>query len=99
MKADEIEKIVERIIELKKTKTAKQINEMTEFNEFKTQNRYFFETLLEGPLDTVIFKQMMSYKRRLEAGEDQYSVDVKFGQFMAEKYIDPVIKQDPVVKK
>jgi hypothetical protein len=36
---------------------------------------------------------MMKRKREIEAGKDQYSVDVKFGKFMAEKYIDPVIKK------
>ena len=41
----------------------------------------------------VIFKQMMKMKRELESGKDQYSVDVKFGQYMADKYIDPVINK------
>jgi hypothetical protein len=46
----------------------------------------------EGVND-MVFKEMMKMKRRLEAGEDQYSVDVRFGQFMAKEYIDPVIKK------
>ena len=42
-------------------------------------------------MDISIFKQMMKMKRKLENGEEQYSVDVKFGKFMAENYIDPVV--------
>jgi hypothetical protein len=49
-------------------------------------------------MDLGIFNQMMAMKRRVEGGEDQYSVDVRFGKFMAEKYIDPLVssprKQD-----
>jgi hypothetical protein len=40
-----------------------------------------------------IFKEMMKMKRRLESGEDQYSVDVKFGQFMADKYLKPIVEK------
>jgi hypothetical protein len=36
----------------------------------------------------------MKRKRELESGKDQYSVDVKFGQYMADKYINPVINKD-----
>ena len=32
-------------------------------------------------------------KRKLEGGEDPYSVDVKFGEYMADKYIAPVVSQ------
>jgi hypothetical protein len=52
----------------------------------------FYETILNGQFEPTIFKEMMKMKRRLESGEDQYSVDVRFGQFMASKYIDPVSK-------
>jgi hypothetical protein len=38
--------------------------------------------------------EMMKRKRELESGKDQYSVDVKFGQYMADKYINPVINKD-----
>ena len=55
----------------------------------------FFELILsENDIqNNVIFKQMMKMKRELESGKDQYSVDVKFGQYMADKYIDPVINK------
>ena len=35
---------------------------------------------------------MMSLKRKIDDGGDSYEADVKFGKYMAEKYIDPVIK-------
>lgn len=89
--ADQIEEIVDKLIKLKETHTVDQINALEEYTEFKTKNRMFYEMILsEAGLDQVIFKEMMKMKRRLEAGEDQYSVDVKFGRFMAHKYIDPV---------
>ena len=92
--ADDIEKYVEEINTLKTKHTIEEINNMEEFKEFKLQNRIFFEMILskEG-LDTVIFKEMMKMKRRIESGEDQYSVDVRFGRFMANRYIDPVINK------
>ena len=91
--ADEIEQYVEEITQLKEKNSIEDINNDQRFDEFRAQNRIFYEMILspEG-LDTVIFKEMMKMKRRLEAGEDQYSVDVRFGQFMASRYIDPVIK-------
>jgi hypothetical protein len=92
--ANEIEQFVEEISELKKTATVEEINEMSKFQEFIKQNRIFYEMIVsEEGLNKTIFKEMMKMKRRLEAGEDQYSVDVRFGQFMANKYIDPVIKK------
>ena len=47
-------------------------------------------TISQEGVDFNIFKEMMKMKRRLESGEEQYSVDVRFGKFMAEKYIDPL---------
>jgi hypothetical protein len=92
--ATQIEEIVEKLVELKKTHTLEQINELEEFVEFRTKNRVFYETIFSvDGLDRTIFKEMMKMKRRLEAGEDQYSVDVKFGRYMASKYIDPVISK------
>jgi len=89
--ADQIEEIVGKLIKLKETHTAEQINALEEYNDFKLKNRVFYEMILSNEgLDQVIFKEMMKMKRRLEAGEDQYSVDVKFGKFMASKYIEPV---------
>ena len=45
------------------------------------------------PSNVSIYKNMMKMKRKLEGGEDQYSVDVKFGEFMAEKYLKPIVDQ------
>ena len=89
--ADQIEEFVERITKLKETSSIESINQMEEFNEFKTKNKMFYQMILspEG-MDPDIFKEMMVMKRRLESGEDQYSVDVRFGKYMASKYIDPV---------
>jgi len=89
--ADEIEKIVDELKNLKENTSIEEINGMERFNDFKIKNRMFYEMILsENGLDPVIFKEMMKMKRRLESGEDQYSVDVRFGKYMAEKYIDPV---------
>ena len=90
--ADQIEAIVNELIQLKSINA--DISQMERFNEFKTQNKYFYEMIIskEG-MDISIFNEMMKMKRRLESGEDQYSVDVRFGQFMAKKYIDPVINK------
>jgi hypothetical protein len=49
----------------------------------------------ENDFNEEIFKELIRMKRRLESGEDQYSVDVKFGKFMAEKYIEPVLPEIP----
>lgn len=93
MLAVEIEEIVNKLQELKKTLTVEEINELPEFKQFKEENKYFYEMILTENMDMNIYKQMMKMKRRLENGEDQYSVDVKFGKYMAEKFIDPVVKK------
>ena len=90
--ADQIEETVDKLLFLKKKLTLERINELTEFEEFKTQNRVFYDLIVADiPFDMTIFKQMMKMKRKLEGGEEQYSVDVKFGEFMAEKYLKPVV--------
>jgi hypothetical protein len=92
--ADEIEAIVKKLTQLKETHTTEQVNELQEFLPFRTQNRMLYEMVLsEEGINEKIFKEMMKMKRRLEGGEDQYSVDVRFGQYMAKEYIDPVIKK------
>ena len=58
-----------------------------------------YEMTLSDEMDLNIFKQMMSMKRKIEFGEDQYSVDVKVGQMMAEKYLDPIVKNLPTIDK
>ena len=92
--ADQIEQIVEELTKLKATHTLEELNAMHEFLDFRTQNRIFYEMIIsiEG-VNNLVFKEMMKMKRKLEAGEEQYNVDVKFGQFMSTKYIDPVIKK------
>jgi hypothetical protein len=92
--ADEVESIIKKLTQLKETHTMEQVNKLEEFLPFRTQNRMLYEMVFskEGVND-MVFKEMMKMKRRLEAGEDQYSVDVRFGQFMAKEYIDPVIKK------
>ncbi len=92
--ADEVEAIVKKLTVLKETHTLEQVNQLEEFVPFRTQNRMLYEMVLskEG-INDKIFKEMMKMKRRLESGEDQYSVDVRFGQYMANEYIDPVIKK------
>ena len=100
--AAEIEEILKKIAELKKNgETMETINLMDEFLDFRTSNKMFYELILtdNDVINNPIFKQMMKMKRRLESGEDQYSVDVKFGQYMADKYINPVINDPKCVKK
>jgi len=88
--ATEVEEIVKKIQTLKNLKhTSDEITEMEEFLEFRTSNRMFFELILadNNIQENIIFKQMLKMKRELEGGKDQYSVDVKFGQYMADKYL------------
>ena len=67
---------------------------MSEFETFKNQNRLFYEMIINGQFEEPVFKQMMAMKRRIESKElNNYEADVKFGQYMAEKYIDPVINK------
>jgi hypothetical protein len=94
MLSTEIEEIVNKLIELKKTHSNLEIESIQEFDNFKNTNKLLYETVLSDNMDMSIFKKMMSMKRKLEEGEDQYSVDVKFGKYMAEKFIDPIIN-DP----
>jgi hypothetical protein len=98
IKAEEIEKIVNELLELKKTKTRLEIDLLPEYSTFRESQKMFYNVVLSEEMDLGIFNQMMAMKRRVEGGEDQYSVDVRFGKFMAEKYIDPLVssprKQD-----
>ena len=91
MNANEIEKTVNEILFLKDKLPKEVLDE--KYTTFRTKNRMFYETILNGEFDEVIFKEMMKAKRKLEAGEDQYSVDVKFGEFMAEKYVAPALEK------
>jgi hypothetical protein len=92
--ADQIEDYVKQLTELKSTHSIEELNAMTQFDEFRLQNRIFYEMIISSEgVNQVVFREMMKMKRRLEAGEDQYSVDVKFGRFMAGKYVDPVVNK------
>ncbi len=94
MLADEIETIVYQLLELRLTKTPDEIKSMSEFDAFREQNRLFYEMIINGQFEEPVFKQMMAMKRRIESKElNNYEADVKFGQYMAEKYIDPVINK------
>jgi hypothetical protein len=91
MNADEIERIVSELNFLKDSLSREELD--NKFLDFRTKNRMLYETILSGQFEPEIFKEMMKMKRKLEKGEDQYSVDVKFGQFMADKYIAPALKK------
>jgi hypothetical protein len=94
MLADEIEKIVYQLLELRLVSTPEEIKALTEFDAFREQNRLFYDLILSGQFEEPVFKQMMAMKRRIESKElNNYEADVRFGQYMAEKYIDPVIKK------
>jgi len=95
MLAVEIEETVNKLLYLKKHISIEQINELEEFKQFKEENKIFYEMILNENMDMDIYRQMMKMKRKLESGEDQYSVDVKFGKYMAEKFVDPVVKNIP----
>jgi len=95
MLAVQIEEFVNKLLYLKKHISIEQINELEEFKQFKEENKIFYEMILNDNMDMGIYRQMMKMKRKLESGEDQYSVDVKFGKYMAEKFVDPVVKNIP----
>ena len=84
-----------QLLELVKSSPRNEIDALEEFSFFKEHNKTFYELILNKQHDPVIFKEMMKMKRRLESGEEQYSVDVKFGTYMSEKFIDPVINKNP----
>jgi len=91
MNADTIEKTVKEIFEIKDIFPRHELDK--HFLEFRTKNRMFYETILNGEFDESIFKEMMKAKRKLESGKDQYSVDTEFGQFMADRYIAPALEK------
>jgi len=91
MDASTVERVVSELLLLKDKVPREKLDEL--YLDFRARNRMLYETVLAGEHNPEIFNQMMKMKRRLEAGEDQYSVDVKFGQYMAEKYIDPLTKK------
>jgi len=66
---------------------------------FKKNYKSLYDILIsKDSYNEEIFQKLMSMKEKLEKGEDSYKVDVELGQYMAEKYIDPVIKKIPPKK-
>jgi len=99
MDAEEIERTVNKLIDLLKTNTVEEIESMSEFDSFKKgAGKMLYQMVITNTFDNSIFKEMMKMKRLIESGEDQYSVDVKFGRYMAGKFIDPVVKNIPPKK-
>ena len=94
MRTIEIEQVVNSLLKLKAEGKSKDfIDSLSEFKDFRTNNKTFYDTILAEDFDQEIFKKMISLKRKVEEGGDSYEADVKFGKFMAEKFIDPVIKK------
>ena len=98
MLASEIEGIVNKLLNLKGIMHKIEIDQLPEFKQFREENKYFYEMILTENMDMNIYNKMMKMKRKLEDGEDQYAVDVKFGKYMAEKFIDPVVSKIPEKK-
>jgi len=91
LKADDIEKIVAEILSFKNIFPRSKLDDL--YLDFRTKNRMFYEMIMDNQFDTEIFKEMMKAKRKLEAGQDQYSVDTQFGKFMADKFITPALEK------
>jgi hypothetical protein len=91
LKADDIEKIVAEILSFKNIFPRNKLDDL--YLDFRTKNRMFYEMIMDNQFDTEIFKEMMKAKRKLEAGQDQYSVDTQFGKFMADKFITPALEK------
>lgn len=91
MDADTIEKIVKEILQAKDVFPREELDK--HYLDFRTKNRMFYETILNGEFDSAIFNKMMKAKRKLESGQDQLSVDTEFGQYMADRYIAPALKK------
>lgn len=93
MQASEIESIVSKLLNLKKEYSNDYINTLDEFKDFRMSQRMFYETILSDTFDQGVFDVMMEHKRKIEAGSDQYSVDVSFGKYMADRYIPESLKK------
>ena len=93
MIALEIELIVGTLLELKKKLSKQEIDSITEFTDFRNNQKILYETVLSDDFNKEIFNLMMEHKRKLEGGADQYSVDVSFGQIMADRYIPESLRK------
>jgi hypothetical protein len=87
MLASEIESIVNELLQLKKEYSIDYINTLQQFSDFRKDQRLLYEMVLSDSFDQTIFNLMMENKRKIENGADQYSIDVSFGQYMADRYI------------
>ena len=94
MNADEIESIIAKI----QSEVKNNIFDPNEYSSFKESNRTLYSLAVSGEINEEIFSKFMNMKRKLEQGKDPYSIDVEVGQFMAERYIDPVVKNIPEKK-
>ncbi len=92
MLASEIEEIVNKLLVFKEKFTKSEIDTFPEFENFRKTQKMFYETILSDSFDPVIFNIMMENKRKIENGADQYSIDVAFGQYMADRYIPESLK-------
>lgn len=93
MLASEIELVVGTLLELKKKLPKEEIDKYADFLEFRNTQKMLYETVLSNDFSPEIFKVMMDHKRKIESGADQYSVDVSFGQIMADRYIPESLKK------
>ena len=91
MKASEIIKVTNSILADLKNSCFDPLKD--EYYAFKQEHKSLYEIVISPDFNMEIFIQMMTLKNRLEAGEDSYKIDVELGQYMAERYIDPVVKK------
>jgi hypothetical protein len=89
LSTDDIETMVYNILDSKANGTFDE----KEFILLKTELPSLYEMVISEDMDLNIFKHFIKMKRKLDSGEDSYKVDVKVGEFMAERYIDPVVKK------
>jgi len=89
--ADQLQHDVYTLVNARKHHTVSEIENSPEFDNFRKDNKMIYDMIVkENDFNEEIFKELIRMKRRLEAGEDQYSVDVRFGQFMADRYLAPI---------
>ena len=91
LKADDIEKIVNELLSFKNIFSREKLDIL--YFDFRTKNRMFYETIMNDEFDPDIFAEMMKAKRKLEAGQSQYSVVQSFGQFIADRYVTPALER------
>lgn len=89
--ADQLQRDVYELVNARKDRTESEIDSDPRFDEFRKDNKMMYDMIVkENDFNEEIFKELISMKKLLESGEDQYSVDVRFGQFMADRYLTPI---------